>query len=200
MLTPTMSIERTSLPGRHVVLEPLGRQHRAALAEVIRDGELWAIQETYVPHPDQLDAFFAEADERFAAQDELPFVIVDRTTNAVVGSTRFMHIDREHRSVEIGFTFIARAWQGTQVNRESKYLLLKHAFESWRCIRVQLLADARNERSRRAITRIGAKEEGVLRRHLIRRDGTVRDSVVHNIVAEEWADVKAMLEERIATA
>lgn len=200
MLDPSTPLERVALRGRRVALEPLTAGHLPALASAIQDGNLWEIPVTVVPHPDDLDPFLSRAETRFAANLELAFVTIDLPSGRIVGSTRFMNINREHRRVEIGFTFIARSWQRTYVNTEAKYLMLRHAFETWGCNRVEFITDALNEKSRSAIRRLGAKEEGVLRSHMIMRDGRLRDSVIHSVVRPEWAAVKGRLEDILAAA
>lgn len=195
-----MIIEKTELRGPRVTLEPLGEAHLAGLASAIQDGALWEVPVTLVPHPRDLPDFLRDAETQFHAGRELAFATVDRVSGAVVGSTRFRSMEARHLRVEIGFTFIARSWQRTYVNTEAKYLMLRHAFEQWRVNRVELLTDALNTRSRAAIARIGAREEGVLRSHMIMRDGRVRDSVVFSIVAAEWPAVKQALEARLGAA
>lgn len=194
MLDPKKAIERVELRGPRVALEPLAAQHLPGLASAISDGSLWEIPVTSVPHPAELPLFLERAAERYDAQVERQFATIDIASGAVVGSTRFMNINREHRRVEIGFTFIARSWQRTHVNTEAKYLMLQHVFDKWGCNRVELLTDVLNARSRAAIRRIGATEEGVLRNHMIMRDGRKRDSVIHSIVVDEWPAVRGRLE------
>ena len=128
----------------------------------------------------------------------LPFATVLRETGRVIGSTRFGNIVPAHRKVEIGWTWVARDMQRSPVNTEAKYLMLEHAFDVWRCVRVELKTSSRNERSRRAILRIGAIEEGVLRQHMINRDGSLRDTVYFSILDREWPAVKQRLEARLA--
>lgn len=197
MLSKNEPIERVELRGRRIALEPLGAEHLPGLAAAINDGELWTIRETLVPHPDELPAFLEQAEARYAAQTDRAFATVDLASGLVVGSTRFMSINREHRRVEIGFTFIARRWQRSYVNTEAKYLMLRHAFEAWQCNRVEFLTDLLNTKSRQAILRLGAQEDGVLRSHMIMRDGRLRDSVVYSITRAEWPQVKNMLEARL---
>jgi RimJ/RimL family protein N-acetyltransferase len=124
----------------------------------------------------------------------IPLVTIDQRRGAVAGSTRFFTIDRENRNLEIGYTWLAPRFQRTAINTEAKYLMLRHAFEEWKCIRVQLKTDVNNLKSRAAIARIGAKEEGTLRAHLVRHDGSLRDSVYFGILASEWPEVKRRLE------
>src|SRR5688500_4130816 len=128
----------------------------------------------------------------------VPLATIDKRTGLAVGSTRFANISPEHKRVEIGWTWIAPAWQRSAVNTEAKYLMLGHAFEVWRCGRVELKTNARNEQSRRAIVRIGAKEEGTLRNHMINPDGSFRDTVYFSIIESEWPEVKKSLEEKLA--
>lgn len=192
-----MIIDKTELRGPRITLEPLDEKHLSGLASAIEDGALWEVPVTMVPHPRDLPDFLRDADTQFRAERELAFATVDRASGAVVGSTRFRSMESRHLRVEIGFTFIARSWQRTHVNTEAKYLMLRHAFEQWRVNRVELLTDALNTTSRTAIARIGAREEGVLRSHMIMRDGRIRDSVVFSIVAAEWPAVKQALEARI---
>jgi RimJ/RimL family protein N-acetyltransferase len=194
VLDPEVPIGRIALRGRRVALEPLEARHLAGLAAAIRDGNLWEIPVTMVPHPDELPQFLRVAEARHALQLELAFATVELASGAVVGSTRFMNINREHRRVEIGFTFIARSWQRSHINTEAKFLMLRHAFEAWGCNRVEFITDALNERSRTAIRRLGAQEEGVLRQHMIMRGGRLRDSVIHSVTSGEWPAVKRRLE------
>lgn len=193
-----MKVEKITLDGDSVRLEPLAAEHLPGLAVAIADGELWKLPVTVVPHPDDLLQFLANADAAFAAGRELAFATVDKATNMVVGSTRFRCIEPAHKRLEIGFTFIARGWQRTHVNTEAKYLMLAHAFERWGCNRVELLTDVLNEKSRRAIVRIGAKQEGVLRSHMVMRDGRIRDSVIFSVIGAEWPAVKSALARKIA--
>lgn len=192
-----MDIEKIVLEGTRVRLEPLepGR-HAIGLAAAIGDGELWTLPVTNVPHPDQLGAFFDAAEAAFQQQRELAFATIDKASGAIAGSTRFRCIERAHRRVEIGFTFIGRAWQRTHINTEAKYLMLEHAFERWGCQRVELLTDVLNAPSRAAIARLGATQEGVLRSHMLMRGGRIRDSVLFSIIATEWPAVKAALAEK----
>jgi N-acetyltransferase len=195
-----MKLEKFVLENAAVRLEPLHSRHRADLASAIRDGELWTIRETLVPHPDGLDAFFENAEARFAAGTELAFATFDKVSQRIVGSTRFMSINAANRRVEIGFTFLARSAQQTHVNTNCKYLMLCHAFEAWGCNRVELLTDVRNAKSRAAIARIGAQQEGVLRSHMPMPDGHVRDSVIFSVIRAEWPAVRERLEARVQAA
>lgn len=192
-----MKIEKVALSGHRVRLEPLSAGHLPALADAIQDGELWKIPVTFVPHPNDLPQFYTDAEAAFGAGKELAFATVDQASGQVVGSTRFRCIEAAHRRVEIGFTFLASSWQRTHINTEAKYLMLQHAFEVWGCNRVELLTDERNAKSRSAIARIGAREEGILRHHMVMRDGFIRNSVVYSITSAEWPGVKAQLASRL---
>lgn len=194
-----MIIEPVVLQGRGVRLEPLdAARHHAGLATAIEDGALWELPVTVVPHPRDLPAFFASAASALLAQRELAFATIDRASDTVVGSTRFRCIEIAHRRVEIGFTFIAARWQRSHINTEAKVLMLQHAFEHWGCNRVELLTDVLNTRSRAAIARLGAQQEGVLRQHMVMRDGRIRDSVIFSITRTDWPGVRQGLEQRLA--
>lgn len=196
---PAPRLEPVTLTGPRIELQPLEElQHRERLAAAIRDGELWTVKETVVPHPDDLGAFFFDADRALAEGRELAFATVDRATGGICGSTRFRMFDGRHRRTEIGFTFLAAAYQRTFVNTEAKFLMLSHAFDTLGLGRVEFLTDVRNAPSRAAIARLGAVEEGVLRSHFILRDGYVRDSVIFSIVADEWPAVRERLEAALA--
>lgn len=195
-----MDIQPITLSGRRVRLEPLDRRHLAGLADAIEDGRLWELPVTFVPHPDELDGFLSDAEAATAAGRELAFATLDLESGRVLGSTRFRCIEAAHRRVEIGFTFLAASSQRTHVNTEAKWLMLRHAFESWGCHRVELLTDERNARSRRAIERIGGQQEGILRHHMVMRDGFIRNSVLFSIVAPDWPRVQAALRSRLGSA
>jgi RimJ/RimL family protein N-acetyltransferase len=188
-----VEVENIVLDGERARLEPLAGLHLPGLAEAIGDGELWKLPVTFVPHPNDLPNFLSAAEAAFRAGKELAFATIDKRTGRVVGSTRFRCIEPAHRRVEIGFTFLAQSWQRTSINTEAKYLMLGHAFERWGCNRVELLTDVLNIKSRHAIARLGAKEEGVLRSHMVMRDGRIRDSVVSSIVSSEWPSIKSVL-------
>lgn len=175
-------------------LQPLDLRHARELAEAVTHGELWRSNLTSLPSPPQVEAYIAAALEEQRADKALPFAIVDRRLGKAVGSTRYANIRREHRSVEIGWTWLGVPWQRTAINTEAKYQLLKYAFEVLRCLRVELKTDVLNERSRRAIERIGAQQEGIFRRHMVMPDGRIRDSVFYSVVDAEWPRVRARLE------
>ncbi len=192
-----MKIEKTTLVGSKVKLEPLAQNHLAGLAEAITDGALWELPVTIVPHPQELPQFLSDAESAFLSQRELAFSTIDVATDSIVGSTRFRCIDVAHKRAEIGFTFIGKSWQRTHVNTEAKYLMLRHAFEQWKFNRVEFLTDVPNTQSRNAISRIGAREEGTLRSHMVMRDGRIRDSVMFSVIGAEWPMLKRSLESKL---
>jgi N-acetyltransferase len=188
-----MQIAPVMLEGEHVRLEPLASRHEEPLNRAAADGALWNSKVTTVPRPAAMPAYIATALAGQAGGTELPFVVVRKSSGEVVGCTRFYGIERTHRRLDIGYTWLAAGAQGTAVNTEAKLLLLTHAFEGWRCIRVGLVTHILNRQSRQAIERLGAKQEGVLRNHMILPDGSYRDSVFFSVIEAEWPDVKAGL-------
>lgn len=190
-----MNLEKVILEGQHVQLEPLALHHKIELCDAIRDGELWKLWVTLVPHPDNIDDFFDFAKSSHETGFGLTFATIDKATGKVVGSTRFMCTELGHKRTEIGFTFLSNSAQRTAINTEAKLLMLTHAFEVLGLNRVEIVTDTLNENSRRAILRLGAKEEGFLRSHMVMPDGRVRDSVMHSILKEEWGEVKKMLQQ-----
>jgi RimJ/RimL family protein N-acetyltransferase len=189
------------LEGSVIRLEPIRREHAKLFWEAAKDALDNIFQ--WIPYRMKTEEDFERLVEKALDEQErgesVVFATVERKSGQVIGSTRFMNIDRIHRRVEIGSTWIAPAWQRTAVNTEAKYLMLQHAFEVWKCMRVELKTDALNQRSRNAILRLGAKEEGTLRKHLITWTGRVRDTVYFSILDTEWPEIKARLEERSRT-
>jgi N-acetyltransferase len=190
-------LEPCALEGRLVRLEPMRPEHLDELCAAGLDPELWRLTVTKIATPDDMrryiDAALAEQREGTA----LPFVTIWRATGQVIGSTRFANAALAHRRVEIGWTWLARPWQRSGANADAKFLMLRHAFETWNMVRVELKTSTLNQQSRGAMTKLGAVEEGVLRRHMINEDGSPRDSVFFSILADEWPRVKAGLEERL---
>ncbi|SAL13490.1 GCN5-related N-acetyltransferase [Caballeronia terrestris] len=186
------------LIGKTVELRPLQREHAPDLLRAAADGELWNMKLTVVPGPDTIEQYIAKALEGRDAGTVMPFVIVMRDSGRAVGSTRFWKIDRVNRKLEIGHTWLGESMQRSGVNTEAKFLLLAHAFEVMRSVRVQFTTDELNEKSRTAILRIGAKQEGIVRHERIMPDGRVRNSVRFSIIDSEWPDVKAMLLAKMA--
>lgn len=186
-------IEPITLAGRHVTLVPLEIAHGPALVEAASDGELWRIWYTSVPEPDGMDA---EIRRRLALQDAgimLPFAVLD-ADGVPVGMSCYGNIDATVRRVEIGWTWYARRVQRSALNSEAKRRLLSHAFETLGCVAVEFRTHFLNQQSRRAIERLGAKLDGVLRQHQLSRDGTLRDSCVYSIIAAEWPAVRSGLD------
>lgn len=192
-----MEITPVVLEGRHVRLEPLSPAHEEPLIAAAGDGELWNSTVTIVPDRAGMAAYISAALSGQARGLELPFAIIQKSSGRVVGSTRFYSIERDHRRVEVGYTWLAASAQRTQVNTEAKLLLLTHAFESWRCIRVAFVTDALNQQSRAAILRLGAMQEGILRNHMVMPGGRYRDSVCFSIIESEWPGIKARLEAKL---
>jgi N-acetyltransferase len=194
--SPLNIVTPITLEGSVVRLEPIRREHAGIFWEAAKD----ALDDIFrwIPYRMKSPEDFQHVVERALAEQErgesVVFATIERTSGQVIGSTRFMNIDRINRRVEIGSTWIAPAWQRTTANTEAKYLMLCHAFEVWKCMRVELKTDALNQKSRNAILRIGAKEEGTLRKHLMTWTGRVRDTVYFSILDTEWPEVKAMLE------
>lgn len=189
-----MVLQSIDLIGTRARLTPLTMEHAEGLYIASQSPEIW----TYLP--DRINSlqdtrtFIEEALADKQVGTEMPFAVIDQESGAVVGSTRLMNIAINNRSLEIGWTWYDRSVWRTRINTECKYLLLCYCFETLQTVRVQFIADIRNERSNRAIRRIGASHEGVLRRNRILNDGYIRDANVYSIIAEEWPDVKANLE------
>ncbi len=198
-VTATLKIEPVVLEGKRVRLEPLTLAHAEDLTRAAADGELWDSDVTIIPKPDRMKAYIEAALKGFALGFELPFAIVRKAGSGtqVVGTTRFYEISSDDRKAAIGYTWLARSAQRTPVNTEAKLLLLTHAFETWKCVRVELITDVLNDQSRAAILRLGAKQEGIHRKHLILPSGRVRDSVFFSIIDTEWSEVKASLLNRL---
>lgn len=197
---PVMEIRPVTLEGDHVRLEPLTMAHHAALWEIASDHELWRWTASDLRKPGDLTRYMETALAEQAAGRALPFATIAKAQGRAIGSTRFGNIEPLNRRAEIGWTWLGGAWQRTAVNTEAKLLMLTHAFERWGCIRVELKTDALNQASRAAIARLGAKEEGTMRRHIVTQTGRVRDTVYYSILDEEWPSIKARLEARLHKA
>lgn len=185
------------LEGEHVRLEPLSMAHLDGLCAVGLDPQLWQWEAIRKRSREDMQAYVGKALDEQQRGVSLPFATLFRRTGQVIGSTRYLNMDLANRRVEIGATWIGRPWQRTAVNTEVKYLMLQHAFEVLGCFRVELKTDVLNERSRRAILRLGAKEEGVLRRHVVTDTGRVRDTVYYSILDHEWPSVKVALQAKL---
>ena len=197
MSTPIVRLEPCTLEGRLVRLEPLALSPLEGLWRVGLNPELWRLTVSKVGTPDDMRRYVEAALQAQREGTALPFATVWRACGQVIGSTRFANAALEHRRVEIGWTWLGRSWQRSGANAEAKYLMLRHAFEVWDLVRVELKTSTLNQQSRGAMRKLGAVEEGVLRRHMINEDGSPRDSVFYSILAEEWPKVKAGLEERL---
>ena len=192
-----MQIEPAKLTGKYIVLEPLKLEHVPELCDVGLDSELWKWTIADICDEAAMAAYVRSA---LADQEKgisVPFVTREIATGKIVGSTRFGNIDAANKHVEIGWTWVAPERQRTYVNTEAKLLMLSHAFDVWKCIRVEFKTDALNEKSRNAIERLGAKQEGIFRNHMITDSGRFRDSVYFSIIESEWPAIKSRLESRL---
>ena len=212
-VTSPFKVEPIVLEGTYVRLEPLTLAHEKDLARAAADGELWNTEVTIIPNPSGMKNYIEAALKGFSRGSELPFAIIKKDRSAsgplssenwaeakpgqVAGTTRFYEIFANDRKAGIGYTWLSRSAQRTAVNTETKLLLLTHAFEVWKCVRVELITDVLNEQSRAAILRLGAKQEGILRNHMTLPNGRIRDSVFFSIIDSEWPGVKEKLVKRL---
>ncbi|UUT14670.1 GNAT family N-acetyltransferase [Pseudomonas zeae] len=190
---------QTTLQGQRILLRPLQYSDADALLHAAADGELWNLTVTVVPSPSTVDSYLKKALDGRDAGTVMPFVIVLKDTGEVLGSTRFWKIDPLNRKLEIGSSWISASWQKSFVNTEAKYLMLRHAFEVLNCVRVQFTTDENNQKSRNAILRLGAQQEGIVRHERIMPDGRKRNSVRFSIIDDEWPQVRLHLEQKLAT-
>jgi RimJ/RimL family protein N-acetyltransferase len=186
-------IEPVVLLGKHATLEPMQPRHLEGLKGAARDGQLWKLWYTSVPAPEQAEAFVEYALMRRDQFGEMPYVVHEHKTNKVIGSTRFMNVDERNQRLEIGHTWYAQSYQRSAMNTECKLLLLTHAFEQLNAIAVEFRTHFMNRDSRKAIERLGAKQDGILRNHQRSPDGSLRDTVVYSIIESEWPAVKSNL-------
>ncbi|MEO6393879.1 MAG: GNAT family protein [Pyrinomonadaceae bacterium] len=193
-----MKIEPIILEGRYVRMEPLELSHVPGLTEVGTDAELWRWTKHLIQSEEEMREYVSEAIGWQVAGTALPFATIEIASGRPVGCTRMFDIDPVNRSLEIGYTWVAKPWQRTVVNTEAKYLMLQHAFEAMGCIRVQLKTDSLNEKSRKAMLRIGAKEEGTFRNHMIMRENRYRHSTFFSITESEWPNIKHILASKVA--
>ncbi len=192
-----MKIEPVTLDGKFVRLEPMRFEHLDALFAVGMDRSMWQLTTNVMENFGDMRSYVETALKDFEKKIALPFVTVEKSSNKIVGSTRFGNFDVKNLRTEIGWTWINPEWQRSYVNTEAKLLMLTHAFEVWECIRVELKTDVLNEKSRNAMLRIGAKEEGVFRQHIITETGRYRDSVYFSVIDSEWENVKANLQNKL---
>ncbi|MGB8920518.1 MAG: GNAT family protein [Pseudomonas sp.] len=188
----------TTLQGPRLLLRPLQYSDANALLHAAADGELWNLTVTVVPSASTVDSYLKKALDGRDAGTVMPFVIVLKDNGEVIGSTRFWKIDPLNRKLEIGSSWIAARWQKSFVNTEAKYLMLRHAFEVLDCVRVQFTTDENNQKSRDAILRLGAQQEGIVRHERIMPDGRKRNSVRFSIIDDEWPQVRLALEQKLA--
>ena len=187
-----------SLRGSFVVLEPLVNSHINALKEAVTDGELWQLWYASVPSPDEM-AHYVDTAIKASAGGNLVFAVRDLKTQNIVGTTRFYNVEPAHKRGLIGYTWYAQSAQGTAINTEAKYLLMQYWFEVQQANAVEFRTHFYNEASRRAIERLGAKQDGILRSHQILKNGSIRDTVVYSIIASEWPAVRSNLQAKLAT-
>ena len=188
----------TTLQGQGIVLRPLQYSDADALVRAAADGELWNLTVTVVPSASTVDSYLKKALDGRDAGTVLPFAITLKDSGEVIGSTRFWKIDPLNRKLEIGSSWISASWQKSFVNTEAKYLMLRHAFEVLNCVRVQFTTDENNQKSRNAILRLGAQQEGIVRHERIMPDGRKRNSVRFSIIDDEWPQVRLHLERKLA--
>lgn len=197
-------ISPTTLSGQHVALVPLAATHHDDLVEAVRDGELWQLWYTAIPTPEGMAAEITRRLDLQAKGSMCPFAVIEPASGRAVGMTTYMNIDATNRRVEIGSTWYRHSVQRSPLNTEAKRLLLSHAFEKLNCIAVELRTHHFNQQSRRAIERLGAKLDGVLRSHQInphpKAAGSLRDTCVYSIIASEWPTVKAHLDHQLKRA
>ena len=188
-----MKIEPVILDGKFVRLEPLSMSHLKGLLEVAFEESIWKWNPSAVSNQEDLENYIESALVDKEKGIALPFATIEQSSNKVIGSTRFGNMDTKNLRAEIGWTWINPNWQRSAINTEAKFLMLQHAFEIWNCIRVELKTDVLNEKSRNAILRLGAKQEGIFRQHVICESGRLRDTVYFSILDNEWQDVKRNL-------
>ena len=194
----TRWIQPVTLMGTHVVLEPLSLDHLDGIKEAVLDGELWKLWFTSIPSPETVEAYIRSALELRENAGWMAFVVREKATNKIIGSTRYCNVDETNQRLEIGYTWYAESYQRSAVNTECKYLLLTHAFEKLEAIAVEFRTHWHNHKSRAAIARLGAKQDGVLRNHTKSANGVYRDTVVFSIINLEWPVVKQSLEYKLS--
>ena len=187
-------IEPVTLTGTKVILEPLAPEHLEGMIAAVMDGELWNLWYTSIPSPEKVEEYIKTALNWRENLGAMPFTVSDKESNQIIGCTRYFNVDEVNQRLEIGYTWYSESYQRTAVNTECKYLLLSHAFEKLNAIAVEFRTHWHNHRSRAAIARLGAKQDGVLRNHSKSADGVYRDTVVFSIIDLEWPAVKKSLE------
>jgi N-acetyltransferase len=190
-------IEPITLEGRYIILRTPSIDDVEGLSIAARDGEIWNSRFSQFPHPNEIPQYIQEMLDLSSSGSILPFITIDKDSNTIVGSTRYLNIDYENHRLEIGHTWIAKSWRKTYVNTEAKFLMLQYAFEKLGCISVEIRTDVLNIISRQAIQRLGAKQDGILRHHKIMRNGRIRDTVCYSIIKSEWKQIKENLIEKL---
>ncbi|UAA37511.1 GNAT family N-acetyltransferase [Paraneptunicella aestuarii] len=185
-----MKFEKINLEGDHVLLEPLCLSHKEGLIEAFSDGELWNLIYTFVPKADQVEDFIKNVEQEWQNGTTLAFAIIDKQTGKVAGTSRFKNTCWSNKRLEVGYTFIGKSYQRSSVHTETRLLMFSYAFETLQMNRIGCLIDYLNQTSRNAMIRLGAKEEGVLRNHMVMPDGRVRDSVMYSFIKNEWQGIK----------
>ena len=191
-----------TLEGRYIILRPPSIDDIEGLSIAARDGEIWNNRFSQFPNPNEIPQYVQEMLNLSSRGLILPFITIDKASNTIVGTTRYLNINYENHRIEIGHTWIAKSWRKTYVNTEAKFLMLQYAFEKLECIAVEIRTDVLNIVSRQAIQRLGAKQDGILRHHKIMRDGRIRDgrirdTVCYSIIKPEWKQVKENLKEKL---
>ena len=192
-----LTIEPTTLVGRYIILRPPSIEDIDGLSIAARDGEIWNNRFSQFPNPNEIEKYIQEMLDLSSKGSILPFITIHKSSNTIVGTTRYLNIDYENHRLEIGHTWIAKSWRKTYVNTEAKFLMLQYAFEKLACIAVEIRTDVLNTVSRQAIQRLGAKQDGILRHHKIMRNGRTRDTVCYSIIKPEWNQVKENLMKKL---
>jgi N-acetyltransferase len=190
-------LEPITLEGKFIILRPPLLEDIEGLSKAASDGEVWNSRFSQFPHPNEIPKYIQEMLNLSSMGLIVPFITIDKASNTIVGTTRYLNIDYENHRLEIGHTWIAKSWRKTYVNTEAKFLMLQYAFEKLGCIAVEIRTDVLNTVSRKAIQRLGAKQDGILRHHKIMRDGRIRDTVCYSIIKPEWEQTKANLIEQL---
>ncbi len=180
-----LTIEPTTLVGRYIILRPPSIEDIDGLSIAARDGEIWNNRFSLFPNLNEIEKYIQEMLDLSSKDSILPFITILKSSNTILGTTRYLNIDYENHRLEIGHTWIAKSWRKKYVNTESKFLMLQYAFEKLACIAVEIRTDVLNTVSRQAIQRLGAKQDGILRHHKIMRDGRIRDTVCYSIIKPE---------------
>jgi RimJ/RimL family protein N-acetyltransferase len=190
-------LNKIEIQGNLIHLKTLSIEHVEGLTEAVKDGELWNLWYTSIPEPENVKSYIETALTEFKNDKSLPFVIIRKNDNKIIGTTRFMDADSINKRLEIGTTWYSKSTQRTGINTECKYLLLEYAFEKLGCIAVEFRTHIHNNQSRNAIARLGARQDGILRNHSVDRTGCLRDTVVFSILNSEWNTVKKSLKFKI---